>query len=209
MHLLQVFGNVMRLKRESFVNYSVDAVRLSTLQEEEDLEEKSISFSVVIHQLPNHSFCSMCTKLLQEESIHQVRDHLQLVSLFTWQKIQRLRRLFLSLELSSYLIEVFAVLMSLTRWTITQESSCMRQWNNKLSQSPKLVSLLPWMPELLSLQLQIQLNQSMIQSSRLLITSNCHQPCFQDLIWYTWFLTNKVRHLIAVLLIILFLFIQT
>ena len=189
----QVSGNATMSRKVSFANFSVVAANLSTPPVEDDSEVKSTFYSAVILQLPSLSFCNTSTKLLQEVFILLVRDPLQLVLPCMSQRTSRPKKSSSKVVLWFYLIEVFAALMSSTKWMITPELFFMRPWSSRLFPSPRLVSFAPSMQEPQSWQLQIQSSLNTIQACRLLKMWRCHQPSSQDSTWFTLFSISNLR----------------
>ena len=140
---LLVFGSAMMSKRESSASFSEDAVSNLSNLEEEGSEEKLTFFSVVIHPQPSPSFFSTFIKLPQEASTLQEKALQPQVLQYMLPKTQRPKKSFSKVEPWSSQIEASAVLMSLIKWTITPESSSMKQWSNKLYLSLKQESSAP------------------------------------------------------------------
>lgn len=144
-------------------------------------EAKLMSCSAVIHQPPNRSSYSMSTRLLQEVSTHLARAALQSVSPCTSRKTPRPKSSYSNLALWCYPTAVFAVSMSLTRWTIIRASSSTKPWSNRLSLWQKLASFARSTLAQPSSQPLIQLSRSTTPSFPWWRTFSCHQRFCQDL----------------------------
>ena len=131
---LLLSGSVVTWKKVSCASYSVAFPKNSLKVDVVDSEVKLTSCFAVILQPLNRNCCNMFTKLRQEASIPLVRVVRPLVSLFTSPRTRKLANWFSKVVLWSFLIEVFAALTSLTRWTTTRESSFMKPWSNRLFQ---------------------------------------------------------------------------
>lgn len=98
-HLHQVSGRARMSKRVFFASSSVVLPKNSLRVVRVDLDQRLMSFSVVIHLLPNLNYCSMFTNLHQEVFTLLVREVQPLVSPFMSQKILKPTSLFLKVVL--------------------------------------------------------------------------------------------------------------
>ena len=134
-HPKGVLGNLMFLFKQKETDFFFFNYYFFFINSNLYLEPILMFCLLVILQQLNRNCYNMYIKLLQGGFILLAKVLLLLVLQFMWQKIQKLKKLFLKVELLCFQIEVYAALMSLIRWMITAGLFFLRLWSSKPSLS--------------------------------------------------------------------------